>query len=123
MVHVFVDMCGVEGKRRLCDLNVTSLSPAFATRHIRCVLLVNSPNKLNLLSWLLIFLFFREDDLLTCKKSTKNKTKQQHKSTWQQIDNISLALMKQFNLFPVARGMLTITHDQNIIYTSKYIYK
>ena len=70
-----------------------------------------------------LFIFFREDDLLTCKKSTKNKTKQQHKSTWQKIDNISLALMKQFNLFPVARGMLTITHDQNIIYTSKYIYK
>ena len=69
-------------------------------------------------------IFFPEDDLLTCKKSTKNKTKQQqHKSTWQKIDNISLALMKQFNLFPDARGMLTITHDQNIIYTSKYIYK
>ena len=48
-------MCGVEGKRRLCDLNVTSSSPALATRHIRCVLLVNSPNKLNLLSWLLIY--------------------------------------------------------------------
>ena len=45
-----VDMCGVEGKRRLCDLNVTSSSPALATRHIRIVLLVNSPNKLNLLS-------------------------------------------------------------------------
>ena len=67
--------------------------------------------------------FFRGDVLLTCKKSTKNKTKQQHKSTLQKIDNISLALMKQFNLFSVARGMLTITHDQNIIYTSKYIYK
>ena len=52
-----VDMCGVEGKRRLCDLNVTSLSPALAIRHIRCVLLVNSPNKLNLLSWLLIYLY------------------------------------------------------------------
>ena len=52
----FFDMCGVEGKRRLCDLNVTSSSPALATRHIRCVLLVNSPNKLNLLSWLLIYL-------------------------------------------------------------------
>ena len=51
-----VDMCGVEGKRRLCDLNVTSSSPALATRHIPCVLLVNSPNKLNLLSWLLIYL-------------------------------------------------------------------
>ena len=53
----FVDMCGVEGMRRLCDLKVTSLSPSLATRHIRCVLLVNSPNKLNLLSWLLIYLF------------------------------------------------------------------
>ena len=52
----YVDMCGVEGKRRLCDLNVTSSSPALATRHIRYVLLVNSPNKLNLLSWLLIYL-------------------------------------------------------------------
>ena len=51
-----------------------------------------------------IFIFFREDDLLTCKKSTKNKTKQQqHKSTLQKIDNISFALMKQYNLFPVAR--------------------
>ena len=49
-------MCGVEGKRRLCDLNVTSSSPALTTRHIRCVLLVKSPNKLNLLSWLLIYL-------------------------------------------------------------------
>ena len=47
--NLVVDMCGVEGKRRLCDLNVTSLSPALATRHIRIVLLVNSPNKLNLL--------------------------------------------------------------------------
>ena len=27
-------MCGVEGERRLCDLNVTSSSPALATRHI-----------------------------------------------------------------------------------------
>ena len=53
---IVVDMCGVEGKRRLCDLNVTSSSPALATRHIRCVLLVNNPNKFNLLSWLLIYL-------------------------------------------------------------------
>ena len=29
-------MCGVEGKRRLCDLNVTSSSPALATRHTLC---------------------------------------------------------------------------------------
>ena len=54
-VKIFL-LCGVEGKRRLCDLNVTSSSPGLATRHIRCVLLVNSPNKLNLLSWLLIYL-------------------------------------------------------------------
>ena len=58
-----VDMCGVEGKRRLCDLNVTSLRPPLATRHIRCVLLVNSPNKLNLLSWLLIYLCNKESAL------------------------------------------------------------
>ena len=31
----------------LCDLNVTSLRTAHATRHIRCVLLVNSQNKLD----------------------------------------------------------------------------
>ena len=56
-INFLVDMCGVEGKRRLCDLNVTSSSPALATRHnIRIVLLVNSPNKLNLLSRLLIYL-------------------------------------------------------------------
>ena len=52
-----VDVCGVEGKRRLCDLNVTSSSPALATKY-SSVLLVNSPNKLNLLSWLLIYLYF-----------------------------------------------------------------
>ena len=28
-----VDMCDVEGKRQLCDINVTSSSPALATRH------------------------------------------------------------------------------------------
>ena len=57
MCIISVDMCGVEGKRRLCDLNVTSSSPALDTRHIRSVLLVNSPNKLNLLSWLLIYIY------------------------------------------------------------------
>ena len=51
-----INICGVEGKRRLCDLNVTSSSPALTTRHIHCVLLVNSPNKVNLLSWRLIYL-------------------------------------------------------------------
>ena len=32
-MRLTVNMCGVEGKRRLCDLNVTSSSPALATRH------------------------------------------------------------------------------------------
>ena len=51
-----VDKCGVVGKRRTSDRNVTSSRPPLATKHIRCVLLVNSPKKLNLLSWLLIYL-------------------------------------------------------------------
>ena len=42
LILSFVDMCGVEGKRRLCDLNVTSSSPALATRHLPDVLFVNS---------------------------------------------------------------------------------
>ena len=46
----------VAGKRRTSDLNVTGSRPPLAIRHIRCVLLVNSPNMLNLLSWLLIYL-------------------------------------------------------------------
>ena len=41
---------------QLCDLNVTGSHQPNATRHIDCVLLVNSPKKLNLLSWLLIYL-------------------------------------------------------------------
>ena len=41
----------------LSDLDVTGLRPPVAKlRHIRYVLLVNSPNKFNLLSWLLIYL-------------------------------------------------------------------
>ena len=43
-------------KGGLIDLNVTGPRPPVATRLIRCVLLVNSPNKLNLLSLLLIYL-------------------------------------------------------------------
>ena len=39
------------GKASDCDLNVTDLRPPFTTPHIRCVLLVNSPNKLNQLSF------------------------------------------------------------------------
>ena len=73
-------------------------------------------------------IFFREDDLLTYKNQQKNNKKNKNNNTRAQskiIDNISLALMKQFNLFPAASGISTITHDQNIIYTSrpKYIYK
>ena len=55
---VKVDMCGVAGKWRTSDLNVTGLRPQLATSHIRCVLLVSSPTKLNLLSWLLSFDLF-----------------------------------------------------------------
>ena len=35
------------------------------------------------------------------------------------IVNISLALMKQFNLFPVTRGIVVIIHGQHIIYTHR----
>ena len=70
-----------------------------------------------------MYYFSREDDLLTFKNQQKTKQNNNTRAQGKIIDNISLALVKQFNLFPVARGMLTITHDQNIIYTSKYIYK
>ena len=53
MLHV-VDMSGVAGSVGHSDLNVTGLRPSLATRH--CVLLVNIPNTLNLLSWILIYL-------------------------------------------------------------------
>ena len=49
-------MCSVAAKRRTSDLNVTGSRPPLTTRHMRYVLLVNSPNVLNLLSWLLIYL-------------------------------------------------------------------
>ena len=49
-------MWGVAAKRRTSDLNVTGLRPPLTSRHIRYVLLVNNPNKLNLLSWLLFYL-------------------------------------------------------------------
>ena len=56
-------------------------------------------------------LFFREDDLLTCKSEQKTKQNNNNIRAYGKIiNNISLALMKQFNLFPVARGMLTIAH-------------
>ena len=41
LVVNLVDMCGVAGKWRTRDLNVTGLRPPLATRHIRCVLHVD----------------------------------------------------------------------------------
>ena len=35
------------------------------------------------------------------------------------IVNISLALMKKFSLFPVARGIVAIIHGQHILYTHR----
>ena len=58
-------MCGVVAKRRTSDLSVTGSCPSLATRHIRYVLFVNSPKKLNILSWLLIYL---------CKESVLHQT-------------------------------------------------
>ena len=51
-------MCGVAANQRTNDLNVTGLRPPLAPNiyAICAVVLVNSPNKLNLLPWLLIFL-------------------------------------------------------------------
>ena len=59
-------MCGVTGKRRTSDLNVTGSRPPLATRYIRCVLLVNSPNKLNLFSWVMIYLYFNYRNIVIC---------------------------------------------------------
>ena len=59
------------------------------------------------------------------KHSKQNKTTTTQEHMAKIIDNISFTPMKQFNLFPVARGMLTVTHDQNIIYklqVNTYIY-
>ena len=47
---------GVVGNRRTSGPNVTSSLPPLVTKHIRIVLLVNTPKKLNLLSGLLIYL-------------------------------------------------------------------
>ena len=43
----YVDICGVTGKRRTSDLNVTDARPPLVTIHIRCKLLINSTNKFN----------------------------------------------------------------------------
>ena len=62
--------------------------------------------------------FFRDDDLLTCKNQQKTHIKKQQQinnTQCQTIANIPLALMKQFNLFPVARGIVAIIHSQYIL--------
>ena len=41
--------CVVIGERRTSDLDVNVLRPPTVTRHIRYVLLINIPNKFNLL--------------------------------------------------------------------------
>ena len=46
-------MCGVAENGRTGDLNVTGSRSPLASSNIRCVMLVNTPNKLNLLLWLL----------------------------------------------------------------------
>ena len=46
-------------ERRTSDLDVTASRPPAAASHIRYVLLINSPNNLNLLSWLLIYLRYK----------------------------------------------------------------
>ena len=47
-------------------------------------------------------------------KSTKNNNT---RAQCEIIDNISFALVKQFNLFPDARGMLASIHGQCILNT------
>ena len=59
MYLLIMVMCGVEGKRRILCSKRHGFAPTSRHKtnsHIRCVLLVNSPNKLNLLLWLLIYL-------------------------------------------------------------------
>ena len=51
-----VNMCGIEKNVGLCDINVVGSRPALASKYIRYVLLVINPNKLDPLSWLLIYL-------------------------------------------------------------------
>ena len=59
------DMCGVVAKRPTlnCDPIKRHGFIPIATRHICCVLHVGSPNKLNLLSWLLIYLCNKQSTL------------------------------------------------------------
>ena len=56
-MEICVSTCVAQSvKERTSDLNVTGSRPTVTTRHIRYVLLVNSPNNFNLLLWLLIYL-------------------------------------------------------------------
>ena len=52
------------------------------------------------------FIYYIYRSIATKADSTYKKTTTQCKI----IDNISLALMEQFNLIPVAKGMLAIIH-------------
>ena len=56
--------------------------------------------------------------MIYCKNQQNTKQNNNTRAQGKIIDNISLALMKQFNLFPVARGMLA----KNIFY-KKYCLK
>ena len=68
--------------------------------------------------------FWGEDDLLTCKNQDKTQKKQpQNNNTQCQTTvNIPLALMKQFNLFPVARRIVAIIHIANTYYNRSSTY-
>ena len=54
------NVCGVAEKRRTSDPNVTGSRPP---QDMHCVLLVNSQNKFNLLSWLMIYLYNKQSAL------------------------------------------------------------
>ena len=56
---------------------------------------------------------------MNIKNQQKNTQKNNNKTQCQTIVNISLALMKQFNLFSVVRGIVAIIHSQYILYTDR----
>ena len=59
--------------------------------------------------------FFEKMIYKHVKNQQKTHTKQNNNTQCQTIANIPLALMKQFNLFPVARGIVAIIHSQYIL--------
>ena len=64
LTSLFVDMCGVKESVGLCDLYTSRVCAQLLPQDIiRCVLLVNSPTKLKLLSWLLIYFINKESAL------------------------------------------------------------